>query len=107
MRILFDQCTPVGIKRVLREHEVKTAAQPGWSTLLNGELLSVAERAGFQVLVTSDQNLVHQQNLSRLKIAIVALSSGRWSLIEPALDLIAEAVHKAEPGSYTIIDLPR
>lgn len=107
MRILFDQCTPVGIKRVLREHHVTTAAEQGWSTLQNGELLRAAEAAGFEVFITSDQNLAYQQNLRGMRLAILALSTGRWSRIEPALDRIAEAVCKAEPASYTLIDIPQ
>lgn len=107
MRILFDQCTPVGIKRVLREHEVKTAAEQGWSRLQNVELLRAAEAVGFDVLITSDQNLVYQQNLRGMRLAVVALSSGRWSRIEPALDRIAEAVRNAEPDSYTLIEIPQ
>ncbi len=107
MRILFDQCTPVGIKRVLREYEVRTAAEQGWSTLQNGELLRAAEAAGFDVLSTSDQNLVRQQNLKDMKLAIVALGSSRWSCIEPVLDRIAEAVRNADSGSYTFLDVAR
>jgi len=73
MLILFDQGTPVGIRGSLHGHVVKTAHQQGWSQLLNGELLRAAEDAGFDVLVTSDKNLIYQQNLSERKIAIVAL----------------------------------
>lgn len=107
MRILLDQCTPIGIKRALGEHEVKTAAEQGWSTLLNGELLQVAENAGFEVFITADQNLVSQQNLRRLKLAITALNSTRWAGIEPQLDSIAIAVRNAQPGSYTLVNIPR
>jgi len=81
MRILFDQGTPVGIRNSLRDHEVATARQQGWSTLLNGELLRLAEEAGFDVLLTTDQNLAYQQNLRNRKIAIVALTRNRWSLV--------------------------
>jgi hypothetical protein len=55
MLILFDQGTPVGIRNSLPGHDVKTARQQGWSTLLNGELLRVAEEAGFDVLLTTDK----------------------------------------------------
>src|SRR6266480_1021441 len=46
MRILFDQGTPVQIRRSLEAHTVKTSKEQGWSTLANGELLRVAEEAG-------------------------------------------------------------
>jgi hypothetical protein len=51
MRILFDQGTPVPLRKFLSGHEVKTAYQQGWSTLLNGDLLRVAEEAGFDLLL--------------------------------------------------------
>ncbi len=60
MLILFDQGTPVGIRDFLEGHTVKTAYELGWSTLLNGESLSAAEKAGFQVLLTTDKNLPRQ-----------------------------------------------
>ncbi len=63
MKILFDQGTPVPLRRHLSGHDVTTAYEAGWSNLANGDLLRVAEQAGFQVLVTTDQNLRYQQNL--------------------------------------------
>jgi hypothetical protein len=106
MLILFDQGTPIGIRDSLQGHIVKTAHQQGWSMLLNGELLRVAEEAGFDILLTTDKNLAHQQNLSQRKIAVVALGRNRWSLIRPALQRIASAVNAAKPGSYTLIEIP-
>ena len=106
MLILFDQGTPVGIRNYLHGHVVKTAREQGWSTLLNGELLDAAQEAGFEILLTADKNLVYQQNLSSRKIAIVVLGNSRWSLIEPALPLISDAVNAAKPASYTLIEIP-
>ena len=85
---------------------MKTAHQQGWSTLLNGELLRAADEAGFDVLVTTDKNLVYQQNLSGRKIAIVVLGRNRWSLIRSTLPRIASAVNAAKPGSYTLVEIP-
>jgi hypothetical protein len=106
MLILFDQGTPVGIRDSLQGHVVKTAHQQGWSTLLNGELLRVAEEAGFDVLLTTDKNLAYQQNLAQRKIAVVALGRNRWSLIQPMLERIASAVNDAGPGSYALVEIP-
>jgi hypothetical protein len=106
MLILFDQGTPVGIRDSLQGHVVRTARQQGWSTLLNGELLRLAEEAGFDLLLTTDTNLAHQQNLSNRRIAIVALARNRWSLIQPVLHLIATAVNAAKPGSYSLVEIP-
>ena len=57
MRVLFDQGTPVPLRRLLLEHEVETAYERGWSNLQNGQLIASAEAAGFAVFVTTDRNL--------------------------------------------------
>jgi hypothetical protein len=55
MLVLLDQGTPVPIRAFLKDHVVQTAAERGWGTLKNGELLKAAEDAGFQVLITPDK----------------------------------------------------
>ena len=52
MRILFDQGTPVPLRRVLTRHHVVTAYEQGWGALQNGELLCTAEADGFEAIVT-------------------------------------------------------
>ena len=106
MRILFDQATPVPLGPFLEGHTVRTAAQERWDKLRNGELLDAAERAGFDVLLTTDKNLRHQQNLEGRKLAIVVLSRSRWSLVKPVVQEIAAAVAATKPGSYTLVDIP-
>jgi hypothetical protein len=64
MKILFDQGTPVPLRRHFTGHVVDTAFERGWSGLENGALLDSAERDGYELLITTDQNLKHQQNLS-------------------------------------------
>jgi predicted nuclease of predicted toxin-antitoxin system len=81
MRILLDQGTPIAIADALQNHFIRTANAQGWSTLTNGELLRVAEQAGFEVLLTTDTNLPHQQNIRGRKLAVVILSKNRWTLI--------------------------
>jgi hypothetical protein len=74
--------------------------------LTNGELLSAAEEAGFDVLLTTDRNLPYQQNLTGRKIAVVALSRGRWRLIRLAIPQIVAAVKAAKPGTYSEVEIP-
>ena len=107
MLILFDQGTPVGIRKALVGHTVKTAREQGWSTLLNGDLLRVAEENGFEVFVTPDQNLIYQQNLRGRKIAIVVLGQNRWKMLEPRFAEIAQAVKDAKPGAYVVLEIPK
>ena len=77
MLILFDQGTPVPIRRFLAGHKVETTAQRGWDTLKNGDLLKAAQDAGFEVLVTPDNNIRYQQDLKAFAIAIVVLGIGK------------------------------
>jgi hypothetical protein len=106
MHILFDHGTPRGISRALQGHIVKEARAQGWDTLSNGDLLKAAEEAGFEVLLTTDTNLPHQQNLKSRKLAIVILSKNRWSLVRPMMQQIANAVNAARPGTCTLVDIP-
>ena len=56
MRVLFDQATPLPIRAHLDQHVLSTAFSQGWDTLKNGELLRAAERAGFDVLLTTGKS---------------------------------------------------
>jgi hypothetical protein len=106
MRVLFDQATPVPLRPYLQGHEVRTAAQQGWETLKNGELLTTAEDHGFDVLLTTDKNMRHQQNLAGRKIAVVVLGWQQWPSLRPHVQRIVEAIDAAAPGSFTEIDFP-
>ncbi len=70
MRILFDQGTPAPLRTHLRGHSVSTVFEKGWSALANGELLRLAELE-FDVLISTDQNLRHQQNLTEYRLAVL------------------------------------
>ncbi len=107
MLILFDHGTPRGLARALQGHTIKEARAQGWDTLSNGERLKAAEEAGFDVLLTTDTNLPHQQNLEKRKLAVVILSKNRWSLVRPMMEQIAAAVNAARPSNYTVVDIPK
>lgn len=106
MRILFDQGTPVPLRQSLTHHDVTTAYERDWSRLKNGELLDVAEKQGFEVIVTTDSNLKYQQNLKSRRIAIVVLSTPSWPRIPRAVAAVIAAVDAAAEGSYTEVDIP-
>jgi hypothetical protein len=69
MLILFDHGTPRGIARVLQGHAVVMAKARGWDRLNNGALLQVAEAAAIDLLLTTDQNIRYQQNLTDRKVS--------------------------------------
>ena len=60
MRVLFDQATPVSIRTFLEHHVVSTASQQGWDALDTPDLLTAAEAAEFDVLLTTDKNMRYQ-----------------------------------------------
>jgi len=100
MRILFDQGTPVPLRRHLPEHLVSTAFELGWSALSNGDLLAAAE-GKFDLLITTDQNLRYQQNLSGRTLAILVLPTTSWLEIQKQVHLIASSVSSTKEGGYT------
>ena len=106
MLILFDQGTPVPIRPFLIGHTVETAAQRGWDKLKNGELLEATEEAGFKVLVTPDKNIRYQQNLTLRRIALVVLGNPKWPVLCQHVERVVIAVNAAQPGSYTVVDIP-
>jgi hypothetical protein len=106
MRIIFDQAVPVPLRSYLEGHDVRTAAQEGWDQLTNGDLLSAAENAGFDVFLTTDKNIRYQQNLKGRKIAIVVLRKQQWTQLSAHIQLMIGAVNAATPGSYVEVDVP-
>ena len=87
-------------------HSVSTAADQGWATLRNGDLLMVAEEAGFDLLLTTDKNIRYQQNLAARKIAIVVLGHQQWPQLRLHVQRVMEALQAATPGSYTEVEIP-
>jgi len=99
MRILFDQGTPVPLRRILVGHDVSTAFEMGWTEFDNGALLARAE-AEFDALVTTDQNLRYQQNLARRRLAIVVLPTTSWPIIRVHARRILAAIDAVAAGNY-------
>ena len=92
MRIVFDKNVLVGVRRFLSQHSVCTYAEMQWHPQLeNGDLLSAAEVAGFDVMITSDQNIRYQQNSAGRKLALSRCGNpGKLCLHR---DAAAEAPH--------------
>jgi len=106
MRILFDNGTPRGLARFLAGHTVEEARTRGWDELANGDLIEAAERAGFDVMVTTDKNIRYQQNLQTRRIALVVLEHSQWPMVKLVAAVIVEVVNAAEPGSYCEVQVP-
>ena len=105
MRILFDQGTPVPLRKYLTEHSVTTAYEEGWSNLSNGDLLKSAEDKGYQIFVTTDRNLRYQQNLSDRQMAIVVFLSTSWPKIRTQTDKVCGVINEIKLGDYVEISI--
>jgi hypothetical protein len=106
MLVLFDHGTPAPLIAFLEGHTVTKAKDRGWDTLTNGDLLAEAERAGFDVLLSTDKNMRYQQNLTGREIAIVVLSTPQWPVVRLHIERITAAVIAATPGSYIEVVIP-
>lgn len=78
----------------------------GWGDLANGELLQQAELQGFDVLVTTDQNLKYQQNLAGRRVAIVVLTATSWPRIQKILPSVVEAIGEIQANGYVEVQVP-
>jgi hypothetical protein len=105
VKVVFDQGTPAPLRKSLEGHSVSTAFEMGWNTLRNGDLIAEAERA-FDVLITTDRKLRHQQNLAGLRLAIVVLPTTSWPRIRRHTEAIAAALSTVRPGDYLEVVLP-
>jgi predicted nuclease of predicted toxin-antitoxin system len=73
MRLLFDENAPYSLARDLTGHECSSVIRLGWRGTGNGALLNRAEKAGFDVLVTLDDDMTPEQNMQGRKISILVL----------------------------------
>jgi len=106
MLVLFDHGTPAPLIPFLEGHAVTKAKDAGWDRLINGELLKVAEEAGFEVLLTTDKNMASQQNLKGRSIAVVVLGNSQWRIVQRYVRKIAASVNSAAPGTYSEVGIP-
>jgi hypothetical protein len=99
VRVLLDESLPVDLAAELPGHDVATVRSQAWTGLLNGELLRRA-RGAFDVFITMDQSLPHQQNLAVSQIAVVLIRarSNRLSDLRPVIPQLLAAIAVAKPG---------
>jgi len=100
VKVFFDECVPRPLCRLLAAHEIKTAQEMGWGRLKNGALIAQAEQGGFEVFVTSDQNLKYQQNLKSNRIALLVLSTNFWPTLRENHTRVAAALEAIRKGEY-------
>src|SRR5213080_3220318 len=106
MRLLLDENLDWRLRRDLLDHQVESVPLIGWAGIENGELLRKAVEAGFDLLVTMDSNMVHEQNIRQYAIAVVALraASNRLADTRPLIPALVPALQQVKPG--TVMFLP-
>ena len=105
MRILLDENLDWRLRRDLPKHQVESVPLLGWAGLENGALLDKALEADFEVLITMDSNMVHQQNIAQYAIAIVALraKSNRLADTQPLIPAVLRLLPQLKPGMLTFV----
>ena len=103
-KVLLDECVDRGLASEIAGHDVKTVPDIGWASLKNGELLGRAQ-AEFDVFVTTEQNLMFQQNLPKFDIAVIVLAgkTSRLSDLLPLVPKLLDALPSAKPGDPIIL----
>ena len=107
MRIPLDHNTPAPLRYALRGHQVETAYERGWAELQNRDLITEAESAGFDLLITTDQGIRYQQNWAARSIALLVLSTNDWTQLRRFKGRIVEAVDSIQPSARVGLEVPR
>lgn len=99
MRVLLDECLPRRLAVALVGVEACTVPAAGWAGKTNGELLALAD-TGFDVFLTIDRNLVHQQSLDgrRLAVMVIVASSNRLDDLLPLVPAMLDMLSRIRPG---------
>jgi len=106
VRILFDEDVPRPLRRELVGHDISTVVEMGWSSIKNGVLLGLAGDAGFEVFLTFDRNIQHQQNVPALGLALVVLAvpDTKLDTIRPLVpEVLAVLDANPPPGTLSMI----
>jgi predicted nuclease of predicted toxin-antitoxin system len=104
MRVLVDECVDWRLIRELQDHEVKSVKQLGWERVKNGALLTLAAQH-FDVFISVDKDLPHQQNIRNVNIAVIILR-GRTTRLRDLQELLGplrEALKAPETGTFRVL----
>jgi predicted nuclease of predicted toxin-antitoxin system len=105
MRILLDECVNPRLRLAFPGDEVNTVSEMGWRSLSNGELLKQA--TGFDVFITIDQSVHHQNPTHRFPIGILILltRANQLAAYRPHFTRIRDAVRQTRPGQVNLLEI--
>jgi predicted nuclease of predicted toxin-antitoxin system len=109
MRILLDECVDARLRRELPGHEVQTVPRAGWAGIKNGKLLQLIAASGqFDIFLTMDKCLPHQQQLKALPFAVVILraASNSFADTRPLMPELLSRLREFQPGYAYVLTLP-
>ena len=100
MRILLDECLPKDLRKHMVGHECETVPQAGFAGAANGELLTLAERAGWDVLLTMDRDIPYQQGFAArtISLAVIRARSNRLTDLLPHMPALMIALRSIKRG---------
>jgi hypothetical protein len=106
MRVLIDECIDERFRNFLPDHDCQTARYAGFAGLENGDLLTAAEKAKFDVFLTVDQGFEYQQNLTARKLAIIIFhtKSNRLKDLLPLVPACLTRIKSIQPGQIVKIE---
>ena len=108
MRVLIDECLPRQLKQWLASAKpdwtIQTVQGAGWASMKNGVLLREANDK-FDVLVTADKNMHHQQNFIGLEISVLVFPTNRAKLVQSGVGALTQSIQNIQAGQKTIMDL--
>src|ERR1700758_4511609 len=105
MRLLLDECIPRKLNNSFARHQCRAVYEEGWAGKKNGELLALAEKAGFQVFLTLDRGIEYQQNLQSRNIAVLLIQtkSNRLVVLWPREAETRPTLDALQPGQLAKI----
>ena len=103
-KVLLDECVDRGLAKEITGYDVRTVPEAGWASIKNGELLGLAE-IEFDVFITTDRNLMFQQNLPKYDLAVIVLAAktNRLHDLLPLVPKILDAIPSAKSGIPLIL----
>lgn len=100
MKLLIDECVPRKFRNMLPGHDCRTVPEEGLAGKKNGELLSLAEKSGFEVFLTLDRGIEYEHNLQGRNIAVILIrsASSRLADLLPQSPEILRVLRSIRPG---------
>ncbi len=105
MTVLLDHRLPKRLRRHLPGHEVTTTREMRWEEIRNGELLSLAQEQ-FDVFLTIDKGIKHQQNMTGRTIAVITLraKNSQVQTLAPLMPQVLALLSTVQPGQVYFVE---